>query len=941
MGSNCSGLKAGGESYSLAGDKHNKVHHEPQHGHTNTPRTAVDITDAGGNHANMQTDSNLDAEELSSSRDVNLQVSQDEKPQAQHESGVGTTTMDGTMVSTPSTNAQNVVTSCNGHAKISDADFSKLSNIKEDEANDIVNECWVNIERTCDVSAEANKNVLIHATGWRVVRLFVSSTFADYHAERELLVKKVFPELREWCESRHIQLIECDLRWGVPKDSTTEMTIKTCLGEIDRCKEESNGTPFFLNMLGERYGWMPGPKNIPQDIQQQYDWVFPASITHMEILHAAYRTKNPNAAFFIRDPSFLDKIPSDMQPSFVDGFPLSKVSLKMLKKKLKERFPSQTFEYSCEYDGIDDSTGRQKVKLKGLEEFGQKVLEQFKSFIERTFPSSQQELSPEELDLLTQDNFIRSKGSLLLGRSNEIESIVEYATNGCLPGQSRESSNDTCPILLVQGVPGSGKSSLMAYCTLEAKKLDCLLFYHFVGSGPGTTDPIILTNRLYKWLKQITNTETEDEEKDKDISYELIKEKIDKVNEEVKKLDKKIVIILDALNQLSDADKSTHHLYWLPNAFPSNVCCIASVVEGSRSANILLHEDRNPRPLELHVGALDNSARKEIVQHILGAYNKKLDDQQMDLLISLDGATNPLWLSLSCEELRVFGVFERVTDHIKSFPDSLQGLLKFILKRLVSEDEFQNVEKVLRVLECMSMTETELRWIIKDGESDEPLPMMQWAVVRRTLKPFLRNTGQQGQEERLDFFHASISQVVKDTLMTDQQENVKWYLRISDYFQYVCKDNNRATEAVAVQLKNAGAKKRLLDYLRNDYRPRRMQNVWKNKFYKFLQCGQIIPKIQNLREEVSLCQMCGMQNQGLGQLAGLNKNVCVICGQHIPSFWQEPQHIALLCQRHKPMHAPGRKICFLCNRPAFQNATTGYTCMVCGVGFQKCVKMVT
>lgn len=35
----------------------------------------------------------------------------------------------------------------------------------------------------------------------------------------------------------------------------------------------------------------------------------------------------------------------------------------MLKKKIKERFPSQTFEYSCEYDGIDDSTGKQKVGL--------------------------------------------------------------------------------------------------------------------------------------------------------------------------------------------------------------------------------------------------------------------------------------------------------------------------------------------------------------------------------------------------------------------------------------------------------------------------------------------------------------------------------------------------------------------------------------------------
>ena len=63
---------------------------------------------------------------------------------------------------------------------------------------------------------------------------------------------QVVPELREWCEEKSIQLIECDLRWGVPKDSTTEATIRTCLGELDRCSEETDGEPFFLNMLGER-----------------------------------------------------------------------------------------------------------------------------------------------------------------------------------------------------------------------------------------------------------------------------------------------------------------------------------------------------------------------------------------------------------------------------------------------------------------------------------------------------------------------------------------------------------------------------------------------------------------------------------------------------------------------------------------------------------------
>jgi len=37
------------------------------------------------------------------------------------------------------------------------------------------------------------------AKTWQTVRVFISSTFKDIHAERDHLVKVVFPELRERC----------------------------------------------------------------------------------------------------------------------------------------------------------------------------------------------------------------------------------------------------------------------------------------------------------------------------------------------------------------------------------------------------------------------------------------------------------------------------------------------------------------------------------------------------------------------------------------------------------------------------------------------------------------------------------------------------------------------------------------------------------------------
>ena len=56
------------------------------------------------------------------------------------------------------------------------------------------------------------------ATAWQRVYVFVSSTFNDMHAERDYLVKRVFPQLRDWCERRKLRLVDIDLRWGVTEE---------------------------------------------------------------------------------------------------------------------------------------------------------------------------------------------------------------------------------------------------------------------------------------------------------------------------------------------------------------------------------------------------------------------------------------------------------------------------------------------------------------------------------------------------------------------------------------------------------------------------------------------------------------------------------------------------------------------------------------------------
>ena len=75
---------------------------------------------------------------------------------------------------------------------------------------------------------------------WKTVRVFISSTFKDMHAERDYLVKHVFPELAQWCEERLIRFYDVDLRWGVTTDEEeNENAVTTCLDSIDDCR------PFF------------------------------------------------------------------------------------------------------------------------------------------------------------------------------------------------------------------------------------------------------------------------------------------------------------------------------------------------------------------------------------------------------------------------------------------------------------------------------------------------------------------------------------------------------------------------------------------------------------------------------------------------------------------------------------------------------------------------
>ena len=107
---------------------------------------------------------------------------------------------------------------------------------------------------------------------WRTIRVFVSGTFADFQAEREILQRRVFPELRSRCHARRLHLLDIDLRWGVPPATSEAKICELCLDNVRRAD-------ILVVLLGARYGWQPEaavrPPKTPGDAG--------SSITELEV----------------------------------------------------------------------------------------------------------------------------------------------------------------------------------------------------------------------------------------------------------------------------------------------------------------------------------------------------------------------------------------------------------------------------------------------------------------------------------------------------------------------------------------------------------------------------------------------------------------------------------------------------------------------------------
>ena len=473
------------------------------------------------------------------------------------------------------------------------------------------------------------------------IRVFLSSTFSDMQQTRNYLTRKIFPKIEQECARRGISFSVLDLRWGITEnESKTGKVIEICIDEINRTR------PFFIGLVGERYGWIPDEQEIRKNrhLEEKYPWVREyigrrCSITEIEMQYGVLNNDSIQDASF-----FLKKTKPGLSPKNEEEEKLSELRKTILEK---------AGEGKCTADIYNS-----------VEELGKLVHDRLIAMIEKRFPACEK---LNEFDLY----YLRGNGNLSALRRNYIDLGNRVRT--------LESNIVHADTLFVTGESGCGKSALLANSFTDSKEIVVRTAIDDSVNSIGR----LISLFLYKLGLTEENAVSTDEE-------EIIR----KYREHTYK--EPIIWIIDGLEKLPVED-----IYSIMPLLvhPENIRTVISVEEQyfrKNSITDLIHESY---PTIVEPSPLNEAEKLLFVSNRLHECGKKLTQRQEMHILSSPFLSNPQLLTIFVEELIQFGIYEKLDAFIERLTTA-SDIKDFINRVLeITEREFKagEIETLLSV----------------------------------------------------------------------------------------------------------------------------------------------------------------------------------------------------------------------------------------------------
>eukprot|EP00753_Platysulcus_tardus_P014507 PLAT4384.1.p1 GENE.PLAT4384.1~~PLAT4384.1.p1 ORF type:complete len:2093 (+),score=763.88 PLAT4384.1:756-6281(+) len=617
------------------------------------------------------------------------------------------------------------------------------------------------------------------------------------HGERDYLTRITFPQINSKVRGLRVRMIPVDLRWGLTAEDTSNDglgALEMCLREVDRCR------PFFLAILGSRYGWMPDEYKISDKPELQWVKHFPPnhSITALEIQHGFLRKPySPTYAFaMFRNARFLKDVPKSERRVFAFDYP-RKSRVKKRRDAMLDAIEAHKFcvthRYTCEYGGKDKDG---KLVTSELDGFGTAVYESMLAAIRREFEIVDEDKDADDLsrERLFHSHHHSELTASFFGRQRDVQLIF---TAFRMPPESAEANR---PLLIVGGA-GSGKSSLVAtYCSELQNKRGAAVYvlYHFVGASPASLDARKMMLRIVHELRAAFSLRLPSHGSDYTSVKELLNTTLELASGAARRFNRTLTIVVDGVDQMS-RHYNPQSLDWLPDGIPTNIRLVMTATEGAAVVEVA----RGLRfPIQI-LPELEVEVRRQILTSALAQYSKKLTPDQMAVAMGKSGSSRPLYLLMICEELRFHGQYgidgEGVTNKIRELPPEMPALFAYVLDRLETEAEVYGagdggasglsahlIRETMTLLECSRQGLLEMELLELLAPPGQPtLSQSVWLRLSRSLGAYLRL-----QEElddcTLDFFHNQMSTAVRMRYFHSIQDECATFKKLAAYFYSKC-----------------------------------------------------------------------------------------------------------------------------------------------------------
>jgi hypothetical protein len=577
-------------------------------------------------------------------------------------------------------------------------------------------------------------------------RLFISSTFSDFVAEREALQKQVFPALEKFCAERGARFQPIDLRWGITEEAQQEHdTLRICLEEVRRCQELSP-RPNFAVLLGDRYGWEPVPARIPLCHWERLETA--AEPHGWQVIKAQYqldnnavppvyclRRREGNWALHLKREAELLQVlrhaardfeGDDRLPYFASATH-QEIALGALATQDEEGQSLHPEEHVQVYvrhiEGLpSDASGRAFVDWDANSQTpvpgAQERLSALKTRLRRQLPGKVQDIQARWGGVGTDASHIEAfcaqfladqKATIereLVSRERLEGGAQRYTQHHAFAKERARNfagrtgvlkrvnaylnrQGKTSP-LIVHGDGGTGKSALMAKAyqqALDGASEQTALLARFIGGVPGTESLMTLLSELIADIQAAYGQPVQQPPKSLKMAREAFEAALQGATAE-----RPLVLFLDALDQLDRAD-GAWLLEWLPKALGEHTRVVASI----RSGQTLLQAKRRYPDALLEVPPMSPTEGKLMLDAWLAdtreahynagiapARGRRLTRGQRDLVLNtFENTGKPLWLKLAYEVARSW----TSTDIPSHLPDTIEAMVQDLITRRLSEGE--------------------------------------------------------------------------------------------------------------------------------------------------------------------------------------------------------------------------------------------------------------